>query len=281
MYIQLGSFIFDKSYSPESLSHSDESGYAEHALINLKPRMQPTGNNLETIDFSIKLRAEFVNVTQTLLALKTSKDTAEILPFLYGFGRYMGDYVIMKIDDTIVYTLDDGTPVEVNVTVSLKEFSVPNKLQQQQNAARKSAFAVGDKQPVAMEPIPRAQPTLIASQNLSSAYSKAAITDTNIRSFQNNVSQQATLAEKIKGGLNDINSSLDAAAEKINGLTALANPAAITNAIATVKEKVLAFGFPITDVNQLINSNTNLQSAIRNLKSSSTELTNLVITRNG
>lgn len=281
MYIQLGNFIFDQSFSPESINHTDESSFAEHALIGIKPRLQPTGNNLEEFDFSIKLRAEIVNITETLLALKKAKDTAEILPFLYGYGAYMGDFVITKIDRSIIYTLDDGTPVEVSVSISIKEYAVADKLQQQQNAARKAAFAVGDKQPVALPPIPKYSPVQIASKDLSSTYSHAAITDNNIRSYENNVSQRQNLADKIQTSLTSMDKSLDKVQDKISSLSVLTTVASIAANIATVKNAIANFSFPVLSISQLTANNTNLQAAIRSLKSGSFEITNLTITRNG
>jgi len=280
MYIQLGNFFFDKSFSPESISHSDETSFAEHALINIKPRLQPTGNNLEEFELSIKLRAEIVNITETVLALKKAKDTAEILPFLYGYGVYKGDFVITRINETINYTLDDGTPVEVTVNISLKEYAIPDKLQQEQNAARKAAFAVGDIQPVALPPIPKYSPVQIASADLSSTYSHAAITDNNIRSYENNVSQRQNLADKIQTSLTSMDKSLDKVQGNIGGLS-LTTSTGIAANINTVKNAITNFSFPVDLISQLTDNNTQLQQAIRNLKSACFEITNNVITRNG
>jgi len=281
MFIQLGNFLFDKAFSPETIDHSDESSFAEHALINIKPRLQPTGNNLEEIELSIRLRAEFVNIASTKAALKNSKDTAEILPFMYGSGEYKGDFVITKISESIIFTLDDGTPVEVALSISLKEYQVPDKLQQQQNAARKSAFAVGDKKPVALPPIAKYSPAQIASKELSATYSQAAITDARIRSYENNVSQRQTIADKVQNSLTAMDKSIDKVNEQINNLTVLSTAAAIAANIATVKNAIANFHFPVSSIGQLVSNNTNLQAAIRNLKKGTFELNNIVILRNG
>jgi phage protein U len=286
MFLQIGNFIFDKAYTPDGLSHTDETNYAEHALINLKPRLQPTGNNLEEFNFTIKLRAEIVNITQTLLALKKSKDSFEVLPFLYGYGAYMGDYIITKIDHTIIFTLDDGTPVEIDVSIALKEYVVPDKLQQQQNAARKAAFAVGNKQPSVLPPIPKYNPAQLASKDLSSAYSHAAVMDTNIRNFQNNISSRQSLADKIKADIANMSKSLDTAKTHIQDVSAQYENltdaiAVINNRIDTVKGSLQNFSFPISSPGDLADNNTAMQAAVKNLKTGSFELTNLVITRKG
>ena len=281
MYIQLGNFIFDKAFSPESISHSDETTYAEHALISLKPRLQPTGNSLEEISLSIKLRAEIVNVNETLLALKKAKDEFAVLPFLYGNGMYQGDYVILKLEQTVNYTLSDGTPVDVSVSISLKEYVVANKLQQQQNAARKAAFGVGDN--IALLPISKPVFThaQITAQQLSAVQSQAALMDAAVRKYPNNVSQQKNIADKIKASLGKMNEQLEKANEQIKNIQILKDLAMIKSRIASVKNTITNFTFPITNQQTLIDNNRDLQGACRNLTTGSYELTNLIITRNG
>ena len=281
MYIQLGNFIFDKAFSPESISHSDETSYAEHALISLKPRLQPTGNNLEEISLTITLRAEIVNVNETLLALKKSKDQFEVLPFLYGNGMYRGDYVILKIEETIKFTLSDGTPVEVAVTISLKEYIVPDKLQQQQNAARKAAFGVGNKSSLVAINKPVYTPAQITAKQLSAVQSQAAFADAAVRKYSNNVSQQKNLADKIKASLARMNEQLEKANESIKNNQELKDLALIKSRIASVKNTITNFKFPITNQQVLIDNNRDLQGACRNLSTGSYELTNFIITRNG
>lgn len=281
MYIQLGNFIFDKAFSPEEISHSDETSYAEHALISLKPRLQPTGNNLEEISLTITLRAEIVNVNTTLLALKKSKDQFEVLPFLYGNGMYRGDYVILKIEETIKFTLSDGTPVEVAVTISLKEYIVPDKLQQQQNVARKAAFGVGNKSSLFAIQKPVYTPAQITAKQLSAVQSQATLADAAVRKYSNNVSQQQNLADKIKAALAKMNDQLEKANDSIKNNQELKDLALIKSRIAGVKNTIRNFTFPITNQQILIDNNRDLQGACRNLSTGSYELTNLIITRNG
>lgn len=279
MLFQLGNMVFDKAFAPDSITRSDETTYAEHALMGQKPRLQPTANNLEEIDLPIKLRAEIVNVTGTILTLKNSKDNFEVLPLLMGTGRYLGDYVITKIDEVQSVTLADGTLVEASINISLKEFVIPDKLQQQQNTARKQAFAAGDKKPVRQLSIQKRTAPNIAAKELGAVYSNNTTADAAIRQYPNNPTGQNLLSQKIESALNHAKTALGNATDILNGLPIPANKADILAKIQQVQSAIGQFSFPVTDQAVLASNNLNLQAQVKALKISATTLINLVITR--
>lgn len=279
MFLQLGKIPFDKAYTPNGISQKDESSYAEHALASGKPRLQPTGNNLEEISFTVQLRAEIVNIAATVLELKKSKDNFEVLPVLMGTGQYRGDFVITSLENELISALPDGTPIETNVTISLKEYAVPDKLQQQQNAARKQAFAVGDKisaTPVTPQKLTAAQE---ASNQLSLTASHADLLDKDVRSYENNASQQTALAGKMQYRLGVMDTFLQSAAGKIATIPEVQNGPALLAGIANVRSIIPQFTFPVSSTPVLKTNNLDLQTAMQALKTLSTQLINLVITR--
>lgn len=279
MLFQLGNIIFDKAFAPDSISRGDETAYAEHALISQKPRLQPTGNNLEEIELPIKLRAEISDVTNTILTLKKSKDNFEVLPLLMGNGRYVGDFVIIKIDELQTVTLPDGTLIEAGINISLKEFVIPDKLQQQQNAARKMAFAAGEKKPVRQLVLQKNTMPQETIKQLGEAYSNNVVADAAIRQYPNNPSNQNILAQKIEASLTHINDHLVNAGSVLSVLQIPGNKAAILTKIIDVQTAITQFTFPITDLAGLNTNNLNLQDKIKQLKIEAATLVNLIITR--
>lgn len=279
MYAQLGAFIFKNNFTPETFSHTDETTYAEHALIGLKPRLQPTANNLEEIALTLRLRAESIDVAATYKAIKKSKDTFEVLPFLMGDGTYRGDYVITKIEDQPVFQLDDGFTVEMVLNITLREYQVADKLEQEQSAARKNAFAVGKVTAVRQTPKDFPTPPHVSIQNLSAVHSNAAVIDQQVRNYQNNVSQQVTLATKIENGIKKINGYLDAAQAKLDTITDQFDITAIAGNISNVKDMATHFSFPPASPGQLADANRDLQGALNQLKTASIPLVNLVVSR--
>jgi len=279
MLLQLGNTIFQKTFAPDTITRADETTYAEHALISQKPRLQPTASNLEEIELPLKLRAEYCNVTQTILQLKNSKDTFEVLPLLMGNGRYLGDFVITKIEETQTVAFADGAAIEAIVNISLKEFVVPNKLQQQQNAQRKQAFAVGAKIPVRTLLLQKNTAPQISAQELSSTYANAAMAQSYATQYASNTSAQPQLSIKIEAALKHANTSLQKAYDTISGLSIPANKADILLKIQQLQNAIGKFVFPVTDAAVLDGDMLNMQQKIKQLKTTASTLLNLVLTR--
>jgi phage protein U len=279
VYAQLGNIVFNKAYSPDGFTHSDETSYAQHELINIKPRLQPTGNNLEEIELSVLVHAEITNVPLTLLELKSSKDTFEVMPLVMGTGEYVGDFIITKLERNTLNALADGYAIAVAVTIALKEYVVADKLAQQQNTARKQAFAVGDITPTRLAPIEKYTPSQIASKDVSLTVSHSISADELVRSYENNVSSRQSISDKLQKSLTNIDTLLVDAATRMNELQTELDYTEFMDSISRVQDTLGDFEFPITSIANLKFANTNLQYFVGLLKQQATQLNNLVITR--
>jgi phage protein U len=118
--------------------------------ITGKPVIAPTGNELEEITIALVFRAEFIKPEEGIIELKKAKDSFQVLPLVKGSGRYMGDFVIVDMSISDVQALADGTTIEARISITLREYAASDRLQQQQAAARKIAFATGDKKPLSV-----------------------------------------------------------------------------------------------------------------------------------
>jgi phage protein U len=279
MYAQIGNIIFEGLLGFDSFESKQAATYAQHDVINGKPVLVPTGNELEEISISIRLRAEFVKPEEAILELKKSREAFEVLPLVKGSGRYLGDFVITEISVTDTQALADGTTVEATVELSLKEYATSDKLQQQQASARQNAFATGDKKPLSMaakQPNTTAQ---LASQDLVAANSQGAAIDNSIDQYETNVSQQQNISDHIQKALGKMDAKLSAFNDKISNIPLLKNVSDIAAAVASVKGEIQNFSFPITSIDDLKLNNRNLQQVLRSLSRTAITLSNLVITR--
>lgn len=145
MYAQLGNTVFDGLKSFVSFSQDGDVVLVEHALIGRKPRLQPSGLNLETVTLSLFLHQEYCNVELEIAKLITSRDTFEILPLLWGNGKIEGNFVIKQLTRDKIQQDELGNTYASVVTVILKECANDNRLDQAQQDAQKNAFAVGKK----------------------------------------------------------------------------------------------------------------------------------------
>jgi phage protein U len=279
MFAQLGNIIFHGLFGFESFESTDNPTYAQHDLINAKPVLQPTGFELEELTITIKMHGEFCNPSESIAALKKSKTSFEVLPLIKGNGQYLGDFVIAEMGHIETATFADGTILEATVTLLLREYAVADKLQQQQNAARKNGFANGDKKVVNIQQ--KQLPTMhqLSSQDLTFTAAHANVVNDQVNQYKNNVGAQASIADKIQKSLDKMDKKLNAFNDKVQTLTSLQNLSGILSAISNLKTSISNFTFPVTTVQDLLDNNTALQNGVKALNQTSSELITLVITR--
>lgn len=280
MFAQLGSIEFEPLTSFESFSRTDATTYAQHDLVTVKPRLQAVGNDLEEISIAVKFRAEFKNPVKAILELKAAKDSFEVLPLVNGAGRYFGDYVITSMTEAHNQCFQDGELIEASVNLTLKEYAIPDKLQQQQNAARKQAFAVGEKTPVNSGFIQQQTVAQQSSVNISRINSETKSIDSSAINWENNVSQRTYLESDMQRSLGNITNNLNEFSNRLKDLPQLfSNPAAIQTAIAQMASSVSAFMFPLPSLAALQQFNLALQASNSSLKTIASIIDINVITR--
>ena len=152
MYAQLGNIIFESNFDLQSFSRSSEAVYAESARISGKPTLQRLGSKLDEVSVSIRLRQEFCQPETVVAQLEAYRNSSEILPFLTGAGDVLGDFVIVSIQETAEKWNADGSIMQSNVSLSLKEFSSPNVTSRREFAARSNAFALSNNNPETATP---------------------------------------------------------------------------------------------------------------------------------
>lgn len=279
MYLQIDDIVFKGLFTPSTMEHQDTTTWAQHDLINAKPLLQPAGNDLEEISFEIKLRAEYCNPQLVHLQLKQKKDTYTICPVVTGAGRYLGDFVITELTHNIITSFTDGTVIESMVAIKLREYVVADKLQQQQSAARKQAFAVGDKKPVSVGAIQSPTVTQFAGRDLSVASSLSSVVDRKSSEYVNNISERQSIADKIQSALNKMDERMQSVNDALNNIELLDDITAIASSVNTVRQRINDFTFPISSLDDLRTNNRNLQAAMRSLSAGSIEILNLILTR--
>ncbi len=111
--------------------------YAEHALIENKPRLQWIGERLDEWTIKLRFHRIFCNPELELSRLKAAMARHEPLPFVLATGQYNGEFVIVELPTVIEQTDSIGGVIELNVTMLLKE--CPDPKGERRLAASKSA----------------------------------------------------------------------------------------------------------------------------------------------
>lgn len=142
MYAQLGNIVFEGLYSPQSFTENDRATFAEHALLNRKPLLEPTGLELKELNIGLLLRQDFCVVAEQLTALTSIRTAQKPVPLIWGTGENMGMFVITEQDKEILQQLPDGTLISARVNLRLKEYVEADPIKRIQKEQKQNAQAV-------------------------------------------------------------------------------------------------------------------------------------------
>lgn len=122
-----GDVVFESAYDKTSTFDnlkSDESVRIQtHTLVNVKPRIEILSNDLSSISFTMKLKAELgVNPSDRLDILREVMTSGNNENLIIG-SRNLGKYCIknMKIEKKRID--QQGIPWQIDVNISLLEYS--------------------------------------------------------------------------------------------------------------------------------------------------------------
>lgn len=277
MYAQLGNIIFAGLNGFDSFERVRETDYAEHSLIEGKPRLQRIGEKLETITIALSLHASFCNPQAQINALDHARTNGEILPLLNGSGDYLGNYVIKRVSESAQHLAPDGKLIWVRVSVELSEYSEANAINQKGVNARALAVTSLGEVPAQVAPLSPvrvtiATPAAAIVQSVQGAKGEAFQVEQDLKAAATNPTGADALYNKVSKRLSAIDGGLKKANEAItksqNAQTEYANlQSVITNTKA--KTQVLKSFVDARNSNEIGNANIDLQNEIRKLNTAS------------
>lgn len=121
MFAMLGPISFRLITYFEGVSNKRGYDYAEHAVIEGKPRLQWIGDDLEEVAIDLMFHVSYCNPEAELAKLRIAGSMHTALPLIYGSGHYVGMFVIKTIHSTTRQTNRSGALVAVTARVSLIE----------------------------------------------------------------------------------------------------------------------------------------------------------------
>lgn len=122
-YALLGSIAFDLLNAPSAFDERRSALFAEHAVLDGKPKLQAMGLGLTEITLQLKLHYQLGNVESRYQALLTAKAQQEALALVLGFSKFKGHFVITEVNSQVLLTNHRGTPLIRDVSVTLREFA--------------------------------------------------------------------------------------------------------------------------------------------------------------
>ncbi len=148
MYLQLGDIVFEGLIGFESFNDTIEATYAQHELINRKPRLQRTGDGLREFTGKIALHAAFCIPEEQYEKLEAKRSSGEIMPLIYGNGKYEGDFILKSITRSPGQTDPSGAYVLLTLDITLLEAGFNQTAALRRAQAKAGAFAVTANRPL-------------------------------------------------------------------------------------------------------------------------------------
>lgn len=141
MYAQLGNIRFEGLKGFSSFEQSFGVNYAQHELINRKPKLEATGENLDTINFDMYLHSDFTDPEADILLIRNAITNREVMTLILGNGTVVGDFVIPSASVSTNFTDPNGNLIECTISVELLESFNEDRLKESKKQASKNAFA--------------------------------------------------------------------------------------------------------------------------------------------
>jgi len=192
MYAQIGDIVLSNTYGFSGFQSDQGIALVEHALIDAKPRLQSTGDNLIKLKFQIKLHRKFVDPVAEASRFKNNMVNKNVLPITLGTGEFLGYFVISNISETVDQTLDDGTIFESILDIACSEYV--GELNTINNGK-----AISSNDPARFNSIATNQP--VSGQLVSNHVDTTAMAAQMDKDIQDANTNPATRAQKVKSAL--------------------------------------------------------------------------------
>jgi phage protein U len=124
MYAVLGEIIFGVLTSPQAFAAARKYDYAEHKVVQDRPRLQWIAADLETLTLELSFHAQFTNPQRQLTLLENAAEDHRARAFVYGNGIHRGYFVVSELTEVHRHNADDGSLIYATARVTLKEWAL-------------------------------------------------------------------------------------------------------------------------------------------------------------
>lgn len=274
MFGTFGSIIFETLTAPQELALKQETEFAEHGRVGLKPRLQRTGEKLDEVTMQMHFHASFCNPDEQIAALNKMRKAARAEALVLGSGVVLGTFVIVSINKTVATAFSDGTTMQCTVDLLLREYVTTSTIQDKKKAAVASAFAVNADAPLPSVPTRSlaGNPAALIMANIQDAQLAAAQSTTAVEKAQSNPDYFAQASGAISRATEAVYSSINKAEAVLSTSEALqAQALALPGAFDNAKNAALALAslMPITSIEDARLANAEMLSGMRSVRKAS------------
>jgi len=118
----LGNILFVALTSFETFRSSSEFHYAEHKVVEARPRLQWLAQELQKISIELQFHVAFTSPATQMNLLRAAAEDHQARALVFGNGVHRGFFVIKSIEDTHQQLADDGSYIAISARLELQEW---------------------------------------------------------------------------------------------------------------------------------------------------------------
>jgi phage protein U len=123
MFALLGEISFEVIGSPEVFESSRRFDYAEHRVVEDRPRLQWLAADLESITLAMLFHISFTDPAAQLAALLAAANDHQARALVLGNGVFRGFFVVESVATSDIQLGADAAPVAIRVRAGLREWA--------------------------------------------------------------------------------------------------------------------------------------------------------------
>jgi phage protein U len=123
MFALLGEISFKVIGSPEVFESSRRFDYAEHRVVEDRPRLQWLAADLESITLAMLFHISFTDPAAQLAALLAAANDHQARALVLGNGVFRGFFVVESVATSDIQLGADAAPVAIRVRAGLREWA--------------------------------------------------------------------------------------------------------------------------------------------------------------
>jgi phage protein U len=128
MFAIFGEIVFEVLTSPNGFESSRTWDYAEHRVVEDRPKLQWISNALESLELDFRFHISFTDPAIQLDALAAAADDHNARPLVFGNGQHRGYFVVTGIRTTSRQMSADGRLIATTVRTRLREWAVESEI---------------------------------------------------------------------------------------------------------------------------------------------------------
>lgn len=121
MFATLGDLEFTVQTSWDSFTRRRGATFAEHALIERKPRLQWTGDTLDDIRMDVSLHMAHCDPDAEVARWTQAMADHKAMALVLGNGAYLGYYALTEVSEATRHCDPVGTTVSCDLSITLRE----------------------------------------------------------------------------------------------------------------------------------------------------------------